>query len=532
MDHLSGMDASFLHLETPEMPMHVGSLMVLDLPEGHDGDFYEDVKRHVGTRLHLAKVFQRKLALMPFDLANPVWVDDEDLDIDHHIRHVIMPRPGTPEQLERLVGRLHSSLLDRSRPLWEMVVIEGLQSGQVAVYAKVHHAAIDGQAGVALAQALLDVSATPRVVKPPRPRRRLNRYQLGVAELATAAVTNTVRQFIKLVQTVPVAVSAARSVLLPLNEETGKRRLALPRGWRLAPRTPINVAITNQRSFATRALPLADLKQMAKATDTSLNDVVLAICAGALRRYLADYDCRPKKPLTAGVPVSLREQGNQDMTNQVSFILVSLATDVADPLERLRAIQASAATGKKMTGQVKGAIPMDFPSFGAPWFMSGLASLYGRSRLADSLPPMANIIVSNVPGPQFPLYLAGARIDTYAPVSIPAHGMAVNLTVQSYNGKLEFGLTACRRAVPDVADLAEGMVQEAQALARRIAEVALAVPAPAAPAAVAAPTPRKRLPAKAAKASKTATATQAAAQAATQATPSPKPARRRAAAAA
>jgi WS/DGAT/MGAT family acyltransferase len=228
MDHLSGMDASFLHMETPEMPMHVGSLMVLDLPAGYTGDFFEDVKRHVSQRLHLASVFQRKLALMPFELANPVWVDDEDLDIDHHIRHIIMPRPGTPDQLERLVARLHSPLLDRSRPLWELVVIEGLASGQVAVYSKVHHAAIDGQAGVALATALLDTSATPRIVKPPRPRRRTNRYQLGVAELAGAALSNTVRQYLKLVKTLPAVARAARTVLLPLNEETGKRKLTLP----------------------------------------------------------------------------------------------------------------------------------------------------------------------------------------------------------------------------------------------------------------------------------------------------------------
>ncbi|HJV69617.1 wax ester/triacylglycerol synthase family O-acyltransferase [Ideonella sp.] len=495
MDHLSGMDASFLHLETPEMPMHVGSLLVLDLPEGYTGDFYEDVKRHVATRLHLAKVFQRKLALMPFELANPVWVDDEDLDLDHHIRHIIVPRPGTREQLERLVGRLHSPLLDRSRPLWEMVVIEGLATGQVAVYTKVHHAAIDGQAGVALAAALLDLSDTPRVVKPPRPRRRLNRYQLGVAELASAALGNTVSQYVKLVRTLPTTLRAVRSVLLPVDEQTGKRRLALPKGWQFAPRTPINVAITNQRSFATRALPLAELKRMAKASDTSLNDVVLAICAGALRRYLAEYDCKPDKPLVAGVPVSLREQGNQDMTNQVSFILVGLATDVKDPLERLKAIHASAVTGKKVTGQVKGAIPMDFPSFGAPWLMSGLASLYGRSRLADRMPPVANVVISNVPGPQTPFYLAGAKIATYSPVSIPAHGMALNVTVQSYNGVVEFGLTACRRALPDVGDLGDYMVDAAHELARCLAAQAEATAAPLPAPMPKQPAPKKTAPA-------------------------------------
>ena len=179
MIHLSGMDASFLHLETPEMPMHVGSLQIADLPEGYAGDYYEDVKRWMATRMHLASVFQRKLALMPFDLANPVWVDDEDVDLDYHVRHVILPRPGTMEQLEKYVARLHSSLLDRSRPLWEIYVIEGLHTGQVAIYNKMHHSAIDGQAGVAIAKALLSGSATPPPTKPPRQRPRTNRYQLG-----------------------------------------------------------------------------------------------------------------------------------------------------------------------------------------------------------------------------------------------------------------------------------------------------------------------------------------------------------------
>lgn len=500
MDHLSGMDAAFLHLETPEMPMHVGSLMLLDLPEGYTGDFYEDVKAHVGTRLHLAKVFQRKLALMPFELTNPVWVDDEEVDLDHHIRHLMLPRPGTQLQLERQVSRLHAPLLDRSRPLWEMVVISGLASGQVAVYAKVHHSAIDGQAGGALAQALLDITPQPRLVKPPRPRRRTNRYQLGVAELAMAAASNLVQQWVKLGRGLPTMARAARDVLMPVNEGTGKRKLALPQGLALAPRTPLNVAITNARSFAVRTLPLAQVKQMAKASGTSLNDVVMAICAGALRRYLAEYDVKPAKPLSAAVPVSLREQGNADMTNQVSFMRVSLATNIKDPIERLKAISASANAGKQVSGQVKGAVPMDFPSFGAPWLMTGLASLYGRSRLADRLPSVANVVISNVPGPQMPLYLAGAKIAVYAPVSIPAHGMALNITVQSYNGAMEIGLTACRRAVPDIGDLADYMVEAAQELAQRIAErPAPATEAAAEPPAVAAvpgalPGPAERKP--------------------------------------
>ena len=496
MDHLSGMDASFLHLETPESPMHVGSLQLIDLPPGYEGDFAEDAKKYLSGRLHLASVFVRKLAMMPFDLANPVWVDDDDLDLDHHIHHVIMPRPGTMAQLERLVGRLHSSLLDRSRPLWEMHIIEGLQTGQVALYSKMHHAAIDGQAGVAVAKALFDISETPAPVKAPRVTRRPDSSQLGMAELATAALSNAVQQYVKLIQSIPATAKAIANVVMPVSEGTGQRTFELPKSLRTAPRTPLNVSITNQRSFAARSVPLAEVKQMSKATDTSLNDIVLAICAGALRRYLADYGCKPAKPLIAGVPVSLRSEGNTDLNNQVSVMLVSLATDIADPLERLAAIHASSSEGKKLTGNVKAAIPTDFPSLGVPSLMSGLASLYGRSGLADKLPPVANVAISNVPGPSFALYFAGAKVAAYFPVSIPGHGLALNMTVQSYNGALEFGLTACRRAVPDVADLGDYVVAEHKKLfgliAGKAAQAEAAAPADvpvAAPAAAAVPKP-------------------------------------------
>ncbi|CAN7670967.1 wax ester/triacylglycerol synthase family O-acyltransferase [Variovorax sp. LjRoot290] len=473
--------------------MHVGSLQLIDLPAGYEGDFAEDAKKYLSGRLHLASVFVRKLAMMPFDLANPVWVEDDDLDLDHHIRHVIMPRPGTMAQLERLVGRLHSTLLDRSRPLWEIYIIEGLQTGQVALYSKMHHAAIDGQAGVAVAKALFDISATPAPVKAPRANRRPDSSQLGMAELASAALSNTVQQYVKLIQSIPATAKAITSVLLPVSETTGKRSFELPKGLKTAPRTPLNVSITNQRSFAGRSVPLAEVKQMAKATNTSLNDIVLAICAGALKRYLADYGCKPAKPLMAGVPVSLRSEGNTDLNNQVSVMLVSLATDISDPLERLAAIHESSSEGKKLTGNVKAAIPTDFPSLGVPSLMSGLASLYGRSGLADKLPPMANVAISNVPGPSFPLYFAGAKLATYFPVSIPGHGLALNMTVQSYNGSLEFGLTACRRAVPDIADLGDYVVAEHKKLFGLIVGQAAAAPVAAAVAApVAAPAAKKR----------------------------------------
>jgi diacylglycerol O-acyltransferase len=477
MHHLSGLDASFLYLETPEMPMHVGSVHLLDLPEGYQGDFYDDVCAHLAKRIHLAPLFQRKLALMPFELANPVWVDDEDVDLEYHVRRVSLARPGSMLQLEQMIGRLHSGLLDRSRPLWEFYVIEGFHTGQVAFYTKIHHAAMDGAAGVALGQAVFDLGATPRVVKPPRQRPRANRYQLGMAELAGAALSNTVRQYVKLARILPDMGRAVKSLLEREDDENGKRRFVVRKQFKFGPRTPFNGAITNQRSFAATGLPLADVKEITRATDTTVNDVVLAVSAGALRRYLADENCRPAKPLIAGVPVSLREAGNTDLNNQVSMMLVGLATDVKDPLQRLAAIRTNAIAAKELTSQIKTAIPMDFPSFGAPWLMSGLASLYGRSRLANVIPPVANVAISNVPGSPVPLYLAGAKVATYIPVSIPGHGVALNITVQSYDGVLGFGLTACRRAVPDPQSLAAYLGSE---LAGLLAAVRASRPAPVA----------------------------------------------------
>ncbi|MEJ8821041.1 wax ester/triacylglycerol synthase family O-acyltransferase [Variovorax humicola] len=459
MKHLSGLDAGFLHAESPEMPMHVGSLHLLELPDGYKGDFVEGVKAHMANRMHLCDVFTRKLALMPFELSNPVWVEDEDVDLDYHVRQISLPRPGRMDQLEKTVGRLHSTLLDRSRPLWEMVVIEGLQGGRAALYSKVHHAGIDGQAGVALANALMDVTRQPREVRPPRARPQTQRYQLGVGELAGAAVTNTIAQYVKIIKTFPDMAQAMRSIVLP--QPDGASPLGSPKDFKLiGPKTPFNVSVTNQRSFAARSVPLTEVKQIAKRLGVTLNDVVLSTCSGALRRYLADAGGVPKKSMSAAIPVTLREQGNTASNNQVTMTLMTLASDIKDPLERVRVIHDSSVATKNLMGHVKAAIPTDFPSFGAPWLVSGLASLYGRSRLANVIPPIANVVVSNVPGPQVPLYIAGARLVTYYPVSIPGHGMALNMTVQSYAGSLEYGLIACRRAVPDIGDLGDLVLAE------------------------------------------------------------------------
>src|SRR5574337_1495111 len=449
LQHLSAIDAAFLHLETAEMPMHVGSLHRYQLPEGYRGNWHEEVKAHMARRLHLAPVFTRKLALMPFDLADPVWIEDDDIDLDYHVRHTVLPKPGTQAQFEALAARLHSSLLDRSRPLWEFYVIEGLADGTVGFYAKVHHAAVDGQAGVALGNAMLDVTAVPRQVKPP-PRQRHQRYQLGVAELLGAAVTHTWQQVRKVGGLV---LPIGRAAVASARESWTERRNRPPRRlFRLAPPTPFNRSITNQRVFATLSLPLAEAKALGRAHGASINDVVLWLCSTALRDYLKASRELPAASLVAGVPVSLRTQGDTRMNNQVTMSFIDLATQEKDPLERLAAIRAATASMKHTMGVFGDLIPTDFPSLGAPWLLSGLMSLYGRSRLADRI-LVGNVAISNVPGVQVPLYLAGAKMLDYYPVSIAVHGVALNITVQSYLGQLCFGLIACRRAVPDVREI-------------------------------------------------------------------------------
>jgi len=280
MEHLSGFDATFLHLESPEMPMHIGALEILELPEGYAGDFYEDFKAHIARRMHLAPVFERKLEQIPFDLANPVWVRDDDVDLDYHIRRIMLPKPGTLRQLEQYAARLHSSLLDQSRPLWEFYLIEGLQDGRVAFYSKVHHAAIDGAAGVAVTNAILDTTPVPRVVKPPRGRRPTSdKYHLGVAELASAALKNTIRQYVSLAKMLPDAARVAVDLVRSRRKSADDGDQA-PGGAKarrrslLAPRTPFNVTITNQRALATVSIPLAETKRIAKSTGATLNDAV------------------------------------------------------------------------------------------------------------------------------------------------------------------------------------------------------------------------------------------------------------------
>lgn len=463
MDHLSALDAAFLYIETPETPMHVGSLHVCELPPGYSGDFVRDVRAHIARRLHLAPVFRRRLQAMPFDLANPVWVQDDDPDLEVHIRSVELPAPGSREQLDVLVGELHSIPLDRSRPLWEFHVIEGLQtppdapagSRHVGFYSKVHHASLDGASAAVLANAMLDLTPIPREVPAAPHAPATDSYSSG--ELAAAGLRHLGAQVRELGRALPTIARTAAQLIRPARGTAGNApRLSLPAHW-FGPRTALNANITGERAFASVSIPLDEAKHVARSHGVSLNEVVLAICSGALRRRLGAEHGLPTRPLLAAVPVSLREAGNTQMNTQASMMRISLASNVAEPLARLRAIHAASASAKALASSVKTVLPTDFPSLGAPWLLGGLAALAARARLADRLPPLANVTISNVPGSPVALYLAGAKMLSYYPVSIAIHGIALNITVQSYNGSLDFGLTACRKAMPDLAELARDM---------------------------------------------------------------------------
>ena len=452
MKTLSGLDGMFLHLETPATPMHVGSLSLLELPANHGGDFCKSVQRHYARRLSLAPVLSRKLAEMPLQLANPVWVQADDVDLNYHVQRVALPRPGTQAQLEECVGRLHSLLLDRTRPLWMVYIIEGLKSGHVAYYTKIHHALLDGQAAVMLARVLFDL--TPRGKRVPTAVASHGEHP-GLGTLATAAVKHDAAQYVKFVRTLPAIVRT----LTGLRRGADTRSSAQSAGTSVfAPRTPLNVAITGDRGFAGVSIPLDQIKGIAAAHDAKINDVVMAICSGALRRYLLDHRDLPGEPLLAAVPISLREPGNTEYTTQATMARVSLATNIANPVRRLRAIRDASAAAKSATGRAKAILPTDFPSFGMPWILHWLASIYERAMLGNLIPPLANVVISNVAGPQVPLYFVGPRMIGYWPLSIVHHGMGVNITVESYAGAMGFGITTAHSAVSDPRRIAEHLL--------------------------------------------------------------------------
>ena len=454
MRTMSGLDGAFLHIETPDTPMHVGALYLLKRQPDAEESYFDAVERLLMPRLAMSPFFRARLARTPFNLANPLWDEHRLPNPAYHLRQVILPRPGSFEQLQDKVAELHAQLLDRSQPLWELTVIDGLADGNVAIYMKVHHAALDGASGVTLANALFDSSSTPRPIPDNWREQAASSQRVGLIDRIGLVAQQTSDQYARMMRGIPDLLHVAGGLVKHSQTSKGQPP-GTPKNLSFGPKTPLNVPITAERGFAAVTLPLAGVKQIATLQNAKLNDVVLALCSGALRAYLRQHRCLPDKSLIATMPVSLREADDQRTTTQATLTLVNLATHLADPLERLTAIRKASSAAKSFTHQAKSVTPTDFPSLGVPWLLSGLAALYGASRISRLVPPIANLLISNVPGPRQPLYVAGAEILSYWPLSIVEHGLGLNVTVMSYCDSLDIGLTVARKAVPDVHLLAQ-----------------------------------------------------------------------------
>jgi WS/DGAT/MGAT family acyltransferase len=474
MKRLSGLDATFLHLETAEMPMHVGALHIFELPAGFRGKFVAALRKHMQERLPLAPPLRRRLWTMPLNITNPVWVDAEPDLARHVVEHKLPARragrtDGDLAALENLVGRLHVQLLDRRRPLWKFHVIEGLARGangrrRVAMYTQLHHAAVDGQAAVALANATLDTSAHP-AQREIRPSAREKRFNFSLAEMVSSALSSEVQQVAHMLRALPGAAgslgSAAGQIIRRSALLSGRRRAG---SLGLAPRMALNAPITAKRAYAAVTLPLPELKAIGKAHQATLNDVVLWLVSTALREHYAARGELPSKSMVAAVPVSLRAKGDTAADNQASMTLISLGTNVADARRRLTLIRAATKSMKGTLSKVKDVLPTDFPSIGFSWLAEAASALYRRATQSALLPPVANLVISNVPGPSAPLYLAGARMLGNYPCSIVTHGLGLNITVQSYDQSMDFGMMADATAVPDVRKLADRVLDAFEVL--------------------------------------------------------------------
>jgi WS/DGAT/MGAT family acyltransferase len=481
MNTLSGLDALFLYLETPQTPMHIGSFCLYALPSGFEGSWHPTVQQHLGARLPDLPVFTRQLDFMPLNLGHPAWayVPPTELDLDFHIRVVKHPslkgsrQPTaalTQRQAEAICAQLHGQLLDRNRPLWELHVFEHILGPQgqryTGIYSKVHHAALDGEGGAALTRAMLDQHPHTLSQRPRRPKQTSD-HSNAPAAWSTAqkigdVLGRSLSQYGRLLQALPAATRSVGSTLLQQIVQRSGDQVRWQSPLPLAPLSPFNRAIGQQRRFATACLPFAPCHDMANQVGGSFNDIILWLCSSALRRYLTQRGV-PVQPLLAAMPISLREAGNPKLNTQASMTVVELATSVADPMQRLQTIMQSNTRVKQARLKLKDLIPTDYPSLLAPWLIGGLArtafEVYRRSGLSARLPMMANLVISNVAGPPQPLYLAGAKLLTYYPLSIVIHGLALNITLQTYAGQVFFGLIADRHAVPDAQVLADALYQ-------------------------------------------------------------------------
>ena len=438
MKRLNMLDASWLMVESPETAMQVAGLQIFKLPKNAPDDFIQNLVQYLRSFPVTTPPFNYRLARSPLAKLAPAWETMRDVEIDYHLRHSALPRPGGERELGMLVSRLHSIPLDKSRPLWECHVIEGLENNRFALYIKAHHSLLDGMAAIRIIQSTLSEDPNFEEVPPPwsRPIPKIPR--------AERVPVSPLEQLREQFSALPDAVRGLRALRAARKDHDSE--LIAPY---TAPPSVLNTRVTAQRRVATQSHELARYKRLAEVGDCTLNDIVLAVCGGALRRYLQEMNALPEKPLIANLPVSVRPKDDEGHGNAISTMLASLATDVPDVRARLEAIRISTKRGKEHLQSLPRAAISHYTTLMMLPFMLG--QLTGRINLKK---PMFNTVVSNVPGPKNPLYFNGAHLEALYPVSLIFDGQALNITVLSYADKINWSFTACRSSVPHVQRLA------------------------------------------------------------------------------
>jgi diacylglycerol O-acyltransferase / wax synthase len=445
---LNPLDTAWIFTESRAAPNHVGGLLKFRLPEGAPRDFVSRLVADFRSHRTFAPPWNRRLKYPLLKNPVPVWVEDEDIDLEYHVRRIALPWPGGERELGELVGLLQSTPLDLSRPPWECTIIEALQGGRFALFIKMHHSLIDGISGMMLLQRAMSPDLEESLGLAPfwsdsngRARRSTSsRPPPTMAGVMSSAVDGLSAQ----VRTLPQLASAFGRILRRIGEDG--EGLAVPFD---TPHSILNGRVREKRRFATQQFPMPRLRVLADAGQCTLNDIVLTVCGGALRRYLLERDALPDKPLVAGIPISVRPKDDEGTGNAISFILATLGTDIADPAERLRAIKASVAHAKAHVKALPRRAMLQYTMLlMAPTIVTLLTSIGGRTR------PMFNITISNVPGPEKPLYFRGAELTAIYPASIVTHGQALNITCESYAGQMNFGFTGCHTSVPSLQKIA------------------------------------------------------------------------------
>jgi len=455
---LNPLDASWLLVESRDTPMHIAGLMPFSLPDDAGPDFLHDLMADLRTPRGVVAPWSFRLQRPGLTHPLPCWAEGE-VDLEYHVRHSALPSPGGERELGQLVARLHSQPLDLGRPPWEFHLIEGLAGRRFAIYAKMHHSLIDGISGVRLLMRSMaedaDASLALAPFWAPDTARRAPARRAPAPAPSFDALLGTLREGLG-AQLRSVPRIAGAFAAMARAAVGGAQAMTLPFE---APRSSLNGRVRGQRRVATQQVPVARLRAIAQAAGCTLNDVVLSVCGGALRRFLLEDGTLPARTLTAGVPVSVRPADDEGTGNAITFIVASLATDVEGARERLAAVVASARRAKAHAQTLpRDAMTPYTMLLMAPSMVSMLTPLGGRVR------PMFNVTVSNVPGPDKPLYFRGARLEAIYPISLISHGMALNITCESYAGTLNFAFVGCRDAIPHLQKLAVHAAEELDAL--------------------------------------------------------------------